>query len=101
MPGGGTMRESAKLIGLGNDRPLISTSWSKCRTVAIGRAVISFSSLPRRRNKSRYNTPRWHASVTYSSQCCAVAPGAAVSGPGPTGNPRPNGLEADVGSETA
>src|SRR5262249_50300691 len=54
------------------------------------------SSLPRRRSRSRNKTPRWHASVTYSSQCCAVAPGAIVSRPGTTGNARSN-----AGSEPA
>ena len=62
-----------------------------CSTVAIGRDVISISSLPRCRSRSRNSTLRWSASTMYSGQAVTMSPCADAKGLGKADNANPNG----------
>ena len=68
----------------------------KRNTVAIGRDVISISSLPRCRSSSRKRTLRWSASTMYSGQAIMKLPEDSVEAPGKLRNARPNGFIADA-----
>jgi hypothetical protein len=64
-------------------------------TVAIGLDVISISSLPRRRNRSRDRRLRWTASIMYSGKA-AISLSGAANRFGKLDNSRPTGLAADA-----